>query len=143
MASPTGMPEPSPDARPCTRVAADALQPADPTPGMTREVALQTEGMWSGTVDTAAGTVSGWHHHGTHDTTLYIVHGRMRLESGPDGAHVVEAGPGDFLHVPAGAVHRESNPGDEPSRAVIVRCGSGTPTVNVEGPATGSGPQRA
>ena len=112
-------------ATPCTRVAADELDPADPTPGMSREVALHTPGMWSGTVDTEPGAVSGWHHHGEHETTLYIVAGRMRLESGPD----------DFLHVPAGAVHRESNPSGERSRAVVVRCGSGTPTVNVDGPA--------
>ncbi len=122
----------SPAARPCTRVAADALDAADPTPGMSRAVALHTEGMWSGTVDTQPGAVSGWHHHGAHETTLYIVSGRMRLESGPGGEHVVEAGPGDFLHVPAGAVHRESNPGGDDSRAVVVRCGSGTPTVNVD-----------
>ena len=64
----------------------------------------------------------------------------MRLESGPGGEVVVEAGPGDFLRVPAGAVHRESNPGDGASRAVIVRCGSGTPTVNVDGPAPASSP---
>ena len=59
----------------------------------------------------------------------------MRLESGPDGAYVVEAGPGDFLRVPAGAVHRESNPSDEPARAVVVRCGTGDPTYNTAGPA--------
>ncbi len=122
-------------ARPCSHVAADALADADPTPGMTRQVARHGEGMWSGTVDTEPGAVSGWHHHGDHDTTLYVVSGRMRLESGPDGSHVVEAGPGDFLHVPAGAVHRESNPSGEPARAVIVRCGTGEPTVNVDGPA--------
>lgn len=124
-------------ARPCSVVPADDLRPADPTPGMTRQVARQGEGMWSGTVDTEPGAASGWHHHGEHDTTLYVVSGRMRLESGPDGAHVVEAGPGDFLHVPAGAVHRESNPSDAAARAVIVRCGSGEPTVNVDGPAAG------
>jgi uncharacterized RmlC-like cupin family protein len=116
-------------------VGADELNPADPTPGMAREVAMHTERMWSGTVDTEPNAVSGWHHHGEHETTLYVVAGQMRLESGPGGGHVVEAQAGDFLHVPAGAIHRESNPGGEPSRAVIVRCGSGTPTVNVEGPA--------
>ena len=131
---------PTAAAQPCTHVAGDALSPADPTPGMSRQVALHTETMWSGTVDTDAGAVSGWHHHGDHDTTLYVVSGRMRLESGPGGEVVVEAGPGDFLRVPAGAVHRESNPGDGASRAVIVRCGSGTPTVNVDGPAPASSP---
>ena len=119
----------------CRRVGYDELTPADPTPGMSRRLGLRTAGMWSGTVDTEPGAVTGWHHHGEHDTTLYIVSGRFRLESGPGGRDVVEGGPGDFLHVPAGAVHRESNPGAEPSRAVVVRCGTGTPTTNVDGPA--------
>jgi uncharacterized RmlC-like cupin family protein len=120
---------------PCRRVGDDELTPADPTPGMSRRLGLRTAGMWSGTVDTEPGAVTGWHHHGEHDTTLYVVSGRFRLESGPGGRDVVEGGPGDFLHVPAGAVHRESNPGEEPSRAVVVRCGTGTPTTNVDRPA--------
>jgi uncharacterized RmlC-like cupin family protein len=116
-------------------VTADALTDADPTPGMTRQLASHVEGMWSGTVDTEPHAASGWHHHGDYETTLYVVSGRMRLESGPGGSHVVEAGPGDFLRVPAGAVHRESNPTDQPARAVIVRCGAGDPTYNTDGPA--------
>ncbi len=124
-------------AQPCIRIGGDSLTPGDPTPGMTRHVALHSETMWSGAVDTEAGAVSGWHHHGDHDTTIYIVSGSMRLESGPNGEHAVLAGPGDFLHVPAGAIHRESNPGDAASRVVVVRCGSGTPTINVDGPASG------
>lgn len=122
-------------AEPCTHVSGADLTPADPTPGMTRSLAMHRDGMWTGLVDTEPGATSGWHHHGDHETTLFIVSGRMRLESGEDGSHVVEAGPGDFVRVPAGAVHRESNPGEVPSRAVIVRCGSGDPTINVEGPA--------
>ncbi len=130
----------SPDADPRSAVPVHlipdgSLQPADPTPGMSRRMAAHSEGMWTGTVDTEPGATSGWHHHGEHETTLYVVSGRMRLESGPGGRDVVEAGPGDFLRVPAGAVHRESNPSDEAARAVIVRCGSGAPTVNVDGPA--------
>ena len=120
---------------PVLRIGADELTPSDPTPGMARSLAMHDAGMWTGVVDTDPGTVSGWHHHGDHETTLYVVSGRMRIESGPGGSEVVEGGPGDFLRVPAGAVHRESNPGDDASRAVIVRCGTGDPTVNVEGPA--------
>jgi uncharacterized RmlC-like cupin family protein len=116
-------------------VPAAELTDADPTPGMTRQVATHADGMWSGTVDTEPHAVSGWHHHGDYETTLYVVSGRLRLESGPGGADVVEAGPGDFVRVPAGAVHRESNPSDEPARAVIVRCGAGDPTYNTDGPA--------
>lgn len=127
-------------AQPVTIVAGGDLALGDPTPGMTRHVAVHTDDMWSGTVDTEAGAVSGWHHHGEHDTTIYVVSGRMRLESGPGGEQAVEAGPGDFLRVPAGAIHRESNPGDDTSHAVIVRCGHGTPTINVDGPAPRSTP---
>ena len=120
---------------PCVRVGADELTPADPTPGMARSLAMHDAGMWTGVVDTEPGSVSAWHHHGEHETTLYVVSGRMRLESGPGGVEVVEGGPGDFIRVPAGAVHRESNPGGEPARAVVVRCGTGQPTINVAGPA--------
>ena len=122
-------------AQPCAWVPAESLTDADPTPGMRRQVAMHRDDMWTGTVDTEPHSLSGWHHHGDHETTIYIVSGRMRLESGPGGTHVLEAGPGDFLRVPAGAVHRESNPSEEPAQAVIVRCGTGDPTYNVDGPA--------
>jgi uncharacterized RmlC-like cupin family protein len=42
--------------------------------------------------------------------------------------------PGDFLYVAPGAVHRESNPGNQESHIVVVRSGSGVPVVNVEDP---------
>ena len=43
----------------------------------------------------------------------------------------VDAVAGDYVQVPSFTVHRESNPGREPSLAVIARAGSGIPTVNV------------
>lgn len=110
------------------------LTEADPTPGMRREQAFSVDGLWAGLVHTEPGAASGWHHHGEHETSLYVVSGRLRLSFGPGGAEEVEAGPGDFLHVPAGTVHREANPTDEVSTAVIARAGCGAPTVNVEGP---------
>jgi uncharacterized RmlC-like cupin family protein len=110
------------------------LTEADPTPGMRRLQAFSVDGLWAGVVHTEAGASSGWHHHGEHETSLYVVAGRMRLSFGPGGADEVEAGPGDFLHVPAWTVHREANPTDEASTAVIARAGRGAPTVNVEGP---------
>jgi uncharacterized RmlC-like cupin family protein len=58
------------------------------------------------------------------------------MESGPGGRDVVEAGPGDFLLVPPGAIHREGNPADEDGTVIVVRSGSGPPVTNVEGPAT-------
>jgi uncharacterized RmlC-like cupin family protein len=112
----------------------DELASADPTTGMDRRRAFEVHGLWAGVVDTDPGTVSGWHHHGEHQSSLYIVAGTMRFEFGRGGASVVEAHAGDFVHVPAGVVHREVNPGDVVSRAVIARAGEGVPTVNVDGP---------
>jgi uncharacterized RmlC-like cupin family protein len=115
----------------------DSLVDADPTPGMRRQRAIDVPGLWSGVVHTEPGATSGWHHHGDHETSLYIVAGRMRLEFGPGGESVVEAGPGEFVHVPRHVVHRESNPAGETALAVIARSGSGEPTVNVDGPDAG------
>lgn len=117
----------------------DDLEPADPTPGMLRQRAFEAPGIWAGQVETAPGVVSGWHHHDENESALYIVAGTLRFEfEGYDGH--LDAGPGDFVHVPAYTVHRESNPTDEPSVAVIARAGGGTPTVNVDAP-TASAPR--
>ena len=107
------------------------------TPGMTREQAIAIEGMWVGLVRTEAHMITGWHHHADYDSSIYVVSGALRMESGPGGANVVEAGPGDFLHVPKGAIHREGNPSDEESQIVVVRAGRGPAVVNVDGPAPG------
>lgn len=102
---------------------------------MRRQVAFTAPGLWAGLVHTEAGAASGWHHHGEHETSLYVVTGKMRIEFGPGGSDAVVGGPGDFLHVPAHTVHRELNPDETTSTAVIARAGGdGPPTVNVEGP---------
>jgi uncharacterized RmlC-like cupin family protein len=112
----------------------DDLVEADPTPGMRREQAISSERLWAGLAHTEAGMVSGWHHHGDYETSIYVASGRLRMEHGPAGARVIEAQPGDFVHVPRGAIHREGNPTDAVATLVVVRAGSGVPTVNVEGP---------
>ena len=104
------------------------------TPGMVREEAISVEGLWGGLVRTDAGMTSGWHHHGDYDTSIYVASGSLRMESGPAGADVVEAQPGDFVFVPKGVIHRESNPSELESHLVVVRAGSGPPVVNVDGP---------
>jgi uncharacterized RmlC-like cupin family protein len=110
-------------------------KPGPSTPGMERQQAVATDGMWSGVARTQAGMVSGWHHHGQYETTIYVLTGTLRMESGPDGSDTVEAGPGDFVYIPRGVVHRESNPSAEPADIVVVRAGWGESTVNVDGPA--------
>ncbi len=104
---------------------------------MQREVAVDADGVWTGVVTMKPKATSGWHHHGEHKTVAYVLSGIRRLEFGPGGSEVVDAGPGDFVFVPPGVVHRESNPSEEDARAVAFRSGSGAPTVNVDGPQGG------
>jgi uncharacterized RmlC-like cupin family protein len=107
------------------------LVESDPTSGMLRKKAFELPILWAGRVETAPGAISGWHHHDRNETSLYVVSGILRLEfDGSDGYLDAEAG--DFIHVPAFTIHRESNPTDEPSIAIIARAGGGIPTVNIE-----------
>lgn len=108
--------------------------PGHPTPGMHREQATSTDRTWAGYVTTEVGMVSGWHHHGDYESHIYVLSGAMRMESGPGGHDVDEAGPGDFIFVPPHTVHRESNPASEESTVVVVRAGTGEPVTNVDGP---------
>ena len=125
--------EPSTDTISVVRASERTLGPS--TPGMTREEAFAGRGVWAGVVMTEPHLVSGWHHHGDHDTVIYVVAGRLRLEFGGRGASIVDAGPGDLVFVPRRLIHREANPGDDRSELVGVRVGDGETLVNVDGPA--------
>lgn len=109
----------------------------DPTPGKVREEAIAVDGLWSGLVRTEPGVASGWHHHGEHDTSVYVITGTVRIEFGPGGAQAVEGGAGDFIHIPKHVVHREVNSGTTTAQEVVTRSGTGPVTVNVEGPSAG------
>lgn len=104
------------------------------TTGMEREEAVRTEHLWAGVAKTAARTFSGWHHHGAYESVIHVVRGRLRLEFGSGGHDVLEARPGDTLYVAPGEVHREGNPGDEPSEVFVLRSGEGEIVTNVPGP---------
>ena len=116
------------------RIAPEDRTEGLPTPGMTREEAIATGGMWAGLVRTAPGMVSGWHHHSGYETAIFVITGAVRMEFGPGGESMLDGGPGDFLYVAPGAVHRESNPTEGESSIIVVRAGSGDPVVNVDGP---------
>ena len=59
------------------------------------------------------------------------------MEFGAGGRETFDAVAGDFVHVPAGAVHRESNPPTSSRCWSWSAAGRGEPTVNVDGPAAG------
>ena len=102
-----------------------------PTSGMTRSEAIVVDDIWSGTAVTEPGAMSGWHHHGGHDTIVYVARGAFDVET-TDG--VVRASAGDFVHVPPHVIHREGNSSDTSAEVVLVRRGSGPVVVNVDGP---------
>ena len=116
---------------PVTKVGAGELTPGHPTPGMERLAAVVLPDVWSGIARTDPGVVSGWHHHGSHDTVAYVVRGVFQVET---ASGVVRGEPGDFVHVPAHTVHRESNPTDTRAEVVLVRRGTGEVVVNVDRP---------
>lgn len=104
------------------------------TSGMKRREAFSQDNVWCGLVEMAPGEVSGWHHHGNNDTYLHLVSGTAYFEFGVAGTERVEAFQGDFVFIPAGTIHREINPGDSISSAVLFRIGEGTTVINLEGP---------
>ncbi len=116
------------------RITPEEREEGQPTPGMVREQAVWTDRMWSGFVRTEPGMVSGWHHHGEHESTIYVLTGSLRMEFGAEGVESFEAGPSDFVFVGKQVVHRESNPSAEEGTLVVVRAGQGEPVINVDEP---------
>jgi uncharacterized RmlC-like cupin family protein len=113
----------------------DRGAPTPTTPGMFRQEVAATDRAWVGTVVTEPGVITGWHHHGDHESYIYVLSGAIRLEFGPGGREAEEAGPGDFVIIPSHLVHREgTTEGSSGVEGVVFRAGSGPVVVNVEGP---------
>ena len=115
-------------------LAADALRPGAPTPGVVRETAFETDRATLMRARAEPRAASGWHHHGDRDVLGYVVRGRARFEFGPGGTDSTEVETGGFFHVPARLVHRDVNPSDEPQEIVLAIVGDGPLVVNVDGP---------
>ncbi len=105
------------------------------TPGVTREVAFDSESVVVIRATAAGGAVSGWHHHGDHHYYGYLISGRARLEYGPGGREAVEVKAGEFFQVPPRAVHRDINPDPKETQlAIICFVGNGPWVVNMDSP---------
>ena len=50
------------------------------------------------------------HSHANCETADYVISGRIRVVYGPRLEHVIEAGPGEFIYVPANEPHYVLNP---------------------------------
>jgi quercetin dioxygenase-like cupin family protein len=115
-------------------LAPDGLNAGAPTPGVLREIAFDTSRATLMRARAEGRAASGWHHHGDRDVLGYVVRGRARFEFGAGGAESTEVDEGGFFHVPAGLVHRDVNPSDEPQEIILSVVGEGPLVVNLEGP---------
>ncbi len=87
--------------------------------------------IWLGHLTAVPNTMGPPHHHGEAETAVYVLKGRVRVYFGEDFEESVEAGPGDFVFVPAHLPHIEGNPYDEPAEAIVSR-GPDNIVVNLE-----------
>lgn len=77
--------------------------------------------IWLGHVTCAPNTMGPPHHHGEAETAAYVLSGHIRVCFGKDFKEHVDAGPGDFIFVPAHLPHIEGNITDKPAEAVLSR----------------------
>ena len=56
------------------------------------------------------------HIHRREDETFYVLEGQMEFQLGDD---TITAGPGDFVNIPRGIVHRFQNTGSETARMIL------------------------
>jgi uncharacterized RmlC-like cupin family protein len=108
-------------------------------PGMERSIAvsrstIRSQGMYTAVVRTPPGGGTLVHHHGDCETVVYILQGRARFTWGPTGVEdELIADVGDFVHIPAGEVHVESNVSlTEPLEVIVTRNCPEPVTVIVE-----------
>lgn len=110
--------------------------PGPPGAPFVREEMFGDGHVWIGLVTTEPGASSPWHHHGEHETYVYVLEGEATVEFGSDGSERMQAHADGSLHiVPAGIPHREINTGSTRSRMLVMRVGRGPAVVPLDGPA--------
>lgn len=110
------------------------LEAAPATPGVTREVAFETENDMVIRARVAGGTATEWHHHCDRHVYAYLREGRAVIEYGPEGRERHELSAGDFGYIPPRTVHRDINPTDQEHVVIINFVGSGPLVENVGRP---------
>ena len=89
-------------------------------PGIDNNIAGATK-IWMGIAIAQPKEISSPHHHGEAETAAYVLEGRQKVWFGKDFQESIEAGPGDFVFIPAHIPHIEGNPFDEPCKAILSR----------------------
>ncbi len=76
-----------------------------------------------------AGCSSSPHHHVNCESAIYVLKGHGRFITGPQLEQELVIGPGDFIYVPAKAVHQPVNDSNSPMELIVAR---NTPVEVVE-----------
>jgi uncharacterized RmlC-like cupin family protein len=112
----------------------DNLRAGAATPWVIRELALEIEVATMMRARAEAGACSDWHHHGARDVSDMWCAARLGSSSG-QATESEDIETGGFFRVPAGLVHRDVNPVDQPQEIIMTVVGSGPLVVNVSAPA--------
>lgn len=96
--------------------------------GISRDL-TGSQNIYAAIVITAPGGKTAVHHHAECETAIYILKGRARYRFGDKLEHSTTAGAGDFVYIPAYAIHTEENLSDMEELHVLV-------TRNCPGPKT-------
>ena len=116
--------------------ASELSEATSQTPGMHRRAAIDrascgSERLWVGVVTVEPATSTGAHHHGDCDSVVCITKGRIAIRWGDRLQNRAEAGPGDFIYIPAQIVHQEVNESaDVAVDSIVIRSGENV-VVNV------------
>ena len=104
----------------------DATADTAQTYGMVRRAGVceSTVGatkIWMRETHMAPGVVSGAHHHGENETSIYVLSGNPVFIYMADGVEErIETKPGDYVYVPPFVQHIESNELGEDEAVVII-----------------------
>jgi uncharacterized RmlC-like cupin family protein len=104
----------------------DATAETAQTSGMVRragvcESTVGASKIWMGETHMAPGVVSGAHHHGENETSIYVLSGNPVFIYVSDGVEErIETKPGDYVYVPPFVPHIESNEHSAEEAVVII-----------------------
>jgi uncharacterized RmlC-like cupin family protein len=83
-----------------------------------------SEKLWVGVVTVEPSTSTGAHHHGDCDSVVCVTSGKITIRWGDRLENGEEAGPGDFIYIPARLIHQEVNESaSEAVCSIVVRSG--------------------
>jgi len=121
----------------CRLIKSDNLEVEISSGSMTRLAGVSQGLVGSNGIHLAIATIppgcsSSPHYHVNCESAIYVSKGTGRFMVGENLETSLEIGPGDFLYVPAEAVHQPVNDGTEPLELIVARNTAREIVVEVE-----------